>query len=242
MGWEGGVDFQRIESKKLYIRIAEQILERVGSGALPAGSKLPAERDLALQMGVSRPSVREALIALELLGVVEIRIGQGTFVVAKPSSFELPNSSKLASPFDLLEARAMIESNVVILVARKWEQGSLDEQAFKKTFEITERMKQIVADDGQVEEFYRLGLSFHEALAKSSNNEVLAEVVGNLVGASSHPLWALINKKVLESREARNDQIQEHEMVLDAIQRGDGETAAKAMRHHLEELGELVLE
>ncbi|MGI8651131.1 MAG: FadR/GntR family transcriptional regulator, partial [Rubrobacter sp.] len=68
------MDFQRIESRKLYIRIAEQILERVQSGVLPAGSKLPAERDLALQMGVSRPSVREALIALELLGVVEIRI------------------------------------------------------------------------------------------------------------------------------------------------------------------------
>jgi DNA-binding FadR family transcriptional regulator len=236
------VDFQRIESKKLYVRIVEQILDRIGGGTLSVGSKLPSEREIAAQMGVSRPSVREALIALELLGVVEIRIGQGTFVVAKPPSFDLSDSSRLASPFDLLEARAVIESNVVVLVARKWGQGAADEQAFKKTFEITEGMKRIVADDGRVEEFYRLGLSFHEALAKSCKNEVLAEVVSNLVGATSHPLWTLINKKVLASREARESQIREHEMVLDAVQRGDGEAAAEAMRHHLEELGGLVLE
>lgn len=236
------MDFRRIEPKKLYLQIAAQIMERVGDGRLPPGSKLPAERDLAAQMGVSRPSVREALIALELLGVVEIRIGQGTFVVGKPASLETLGSSRMVSPFDLLEARVTIESNVAVLVARKWKDGTIDERAFKKTYEITNQMKRIVDDDRRVEEFYGLGLGFHKALAGASNNEVLFEVVGNLVEATSHPLWALINKKILENRSAREEQIREHEVVLDAIQRGDGEAASQAMRRHIEELAELVLE
>lgn len=237
-----GVDFRRIEFKKLYLQIADQIMERVADGRLLPGSKLPSERELAAQMGVSRPSVREALIALELLGVVEIRIGQGTFVVGRPASLETLDSSKMVSPLDLLEARSAIESNVAVLVARKWQDGTIDERAFKKTYEITEQMKRIVTDGDRVEEFYRLGLGFHKALAEASNNDVLSEVVGNLVEATSHPLWALINKKILENRSAREDQIREHEVVLDAIQRGDSEAASRAMQHHIEDLKELVLE
>lgn len=236
------MDFRRIEPKKLYLQIADQIMERVGDGRLPPGSKLPSERELAAQMGVSRPSVREALIALELLGVVEIRIGQGTFVVGQPASLERLSLSRMVSPFDLLEARSAIESNVAVLVARKWRDGTIDERAFKKTYEITEQMKRIVADGDRVEEFYGLGLGFHKALAEASNNEVLSEVVGSLVEATSHPLWALINKKILENRGAREDQIREHEVVLDAIQRGDGEAASQAMQHHIEDLKEMVLE
>jgi GntR family transcriptional repressor for pyruvate dehydrogenase complex len=120
------VDFRKIEPKKLYLQIADQIMERVGDGRLPPGNKLPSERELAIQMGVSRPSVREALIALELLGVVKIRIGQGTFVVGNPASLETLGLSKMVSPLDLLEARAVIESNVVVLVAQKWEEGTIE--------------------------------------------------------------------------------------------------------------------
>lgn len=236
------MEFQRIEPRKLYLQIADQIMDHVGDGRLPPGSKLPAERELATQMGVSRPSVREALIVLELLGVVEIRIGHGTFVMGKAASLETLESAKMVSPLDLLEARATIESNVTVLVARKWEEGSIDEQAFKKTCEITEQMKQIATDGDRVEEFYGLGLGFHKALAEASNNDVLSEVVGSLVEATSHPLWALINKKILENRSARDEQIQEHEAILIAVQRGDGEAAAEAMRHHIEDLKKLVLE
>ena len=73
--------FSRVQTTKRYLQIANQILERIRSGALVQGAQLPPERELAVQMGVSRPTVREALIALELLGVVEIRIGQGTYII-----------------------------------------------------------------------------------------------------------------------------------------------------------------
>jgi DNA-binding FadR family transcriptional regulator len=236
------MDFRKIETKKLYIQIAEQIMERVRDGRLPPGSKLPSDRELAAQMGVSRPSIREALIALELLGVVEMRVGQGTFVVGKPISLEALRSSRLASPFDLLEARMVVESNVAVLVARKWQQGDIDKEAYKKAYEITEEMRRIVADDVRVEQFYRLGLGFHKALAEAGGNEVLAGVVSDLVDATGHPLWALINKKILQDRKARENQIKEHELVLSAIERSDGEAASRAMCHHLEELSDMALE
>lgn len=234
--------FHKVEAKKLYIQIADQIVQHVRDGELPPGSKLPSERDLALQMGVSRPSVREALIALELLRVVEIRIGQGTFVVGGPVSFEVLRSLTLVPPLDLIEARQVIEGNVVELLASKWSRGTIKEESFERAYAITEEMKQIVADSSQLEAFYRLALQFHKSLAEASNNEVLSGVVGNLVDTRGHPLWDLINKKVLETREAREGQIQEHETILSAIQQGDGRAAADAMKHHLEELAELVLE
>lgn len=236
------MEFRKIEAKKLYLQIAEQIMERVRDGRLAPGNRLPAERDLAAQMGVSRPSVREALIALELLGVVEIRIGQGTYVVGRAVPLESIVAFEMVAPFDLLEARAVIESEVAMLVARKRAEGTADEEALEKTYEITAQMKRLVAEDGRVEEFYSLGLGFHRALAEASNNEVLAGVVGSLVEATSHPLWALINRKVLEDRVAREEQIREHEEVLAAIARGEGETAARAMQNHIEDLKGLVLE
>jgi DNA-binding FadR family transcriptional regulator len=74
--------FQSIEPRRLYRQIADQIRGLIGSGEFPAGSRLPPERDLARQLGVSRPSVREALIALEVEGLVEVRIGSGIYVMA----------------------------------------------------------------------------------------------------------------------------------------------------------------
>src|SRR5438034_11600799 len=81
--------FQSIEPRRLYRQIAEQIRALIRSGEFVAGSRLPPERDLAKQLGVSRPSVREALIALEVEGLVEVKIGSGIYVLGSgngPSS------------------------------------------------------------------------------------------------------------------------------------------------------------
>src|SRR4249920_568367 len=98
--------FQSIEPRRLYRQIADQIRTLVRSGEFPPGSRLPPERDLAKQLGVSRPSVREALIALEVEGLVEVRIGSGIYVLAPSLS---PNANghgdSPAGPFELLRAR-----------------------------------------------------------------------------------------------------------------------------------------
>jgi DNA-binding FadR family transcriptional regulator len=226
--------FSRIQTTKRYLQIANQILERIRSGELVQGAQLPPERELAAQMGVSRPTIREALIALELMRVVEIRIGQGTYIIGDiQTSLEDVTPSGTTSPFDLLEARLVIESNTAAHSAERQANDAQHEANLNNVVAISQAMLKIVHDDSQVSEFYRLGLEFHKALAACSTNEVLEQIICQLVDATSHPLWDLINQKVLEDPQIRQYQIDEHAHIVQAIQQGDGQAAAKAMRHHL---------
>ena len=111
--------FHSIEPRRLYRQIADQIRTLIRSGEFPAGARLPPERDLAKQLGVSRPSVREALIALEVEGLVEVRIGSGIYVQGG-SEARGPNGAHeaQAGPFELLRARHVIESECAALAAK----------------------------------------------------------------------------------------------------------------------------
>jgi len=106
---------------------------------------------------------------------------------------------------------------------------------------MTEQMKRLADEPGDLETFYRLAMGFHKVLAGCSGNDSLEEVVGELVDVSGHPLWTLINRKILEARESRRTQIVEHEAIITAIQRGDGPTAAEALRTHLVHLTDSAL-
>jgi len=107
-----------IDNPRLYRQIAAQLSELIASGELVEGSRLPSERDLAEQLGVSRPSVREALIALEVQGKVEVRVGAGIFVArARPVAVPDPHSEG-QGPFDLLRARWLIEGEIAAEAAR----------------------------------------------------------------------------------------------------------------------------
>src|SRR5512132_3751185 len=95
---------QAVDSRRLYRQIADQIAALIDRGEYGAGERLPPERDLAKQLGVSRPSVREALIALEVEGYVEVRVGSGVYVVGNVprASASMPADS---GPFELIRAR-----------------------------------------------------------------------------------------------------------------------------------------
>ncbi len=109
---------QAVDSRRLYRQIADQIAALIEKGEYRAGGRLPPERDLAKQLGVSRPSVREALIALEVEGYVEVRVGSGVYVIgpapaARPAA--LPADS---GPFELIRARWLIEAECAALAAK----------------------------------------------------------------------------------------------------------------------------
>src|SRR6186713_1364801 len=111
--------FQSIEPRRLYRQIADQIRELIRAGEFVAGARLPPERDLAKQLGVSRPSVREALIALEVEGLVEVRIGSGIYVQPGNEDAGAEKSHEAeAGPFELLRARYVIESECAALAAK----------------------------------------------------------------------------------------------------------------------------
>src|ERR1700712_1027422 len=97
-----------VETRRLYQSIADQINMLIRHGSFQAGARLPPERELAQQLGVSRPSLREALIALEIRGQVEIRMGSGVYV-CEGSTEEPPLTSMGESPTELMQARGAIE-------------------------------------------------------------------------------------------------------------------------------------
>ncbi|MBL4871626.1 MAG: FadR family transcriptional regulator, partial [Robiginitomaculum sp.] len=101
--------------KRLYHKIANQILELIDSGVFPPGSRLPGERDLAKKFGVSRVSVREAEIALQARGRIEIKVGSGAYVL--DGSDQQANGLPKVGPFELTEARALFEAESAALAA-----------------------------------------------------------------------------------------------------------------------------
>ena len=107
------------DNRRLYRLIADQLMQMIGSGDYPPGSRLPAERDLAAQLSVSRPSVREALIALEVEGRVRIRVGSGIYVSEPISPAQpVPTSAPIEGPFELLRAREFLEGAIAEQAAR----------------------------------------------------------------------------------------------------------------------------
>ena len=109
---------QTIEPRRLYRQIAEQLRALIASGEFALGARLPPERDLAAQLGVSRPSVREALIALEVQGLVEVRMGSGIYVTAKVPVARAREIESELGPFEIIRARQLIEAELAALAAR----------------------------------------------------------------------------------------------------------------------------
>lgn len=115
-----------VENRRLYRQIADQLSMLIASHEFPEGARLPSERDLAMQLGVSRPSVREALIALEIEGKVEVRVGSGIYVVPQRLMQVADPTSEGQGPFELLRARWLIEGEVAAEAARKAEPKDLN--------------------------------------------------------------------------------------------------------------------
>jgi DNA-binding FadR family transcriptional regulator len=223
--------FQSIEPRRLYRQIADQIRELIRSGEFVAGSRLPPERDLAKQLGVSRPSVREALIALEVEGLVEVRIGSGIYVlgpgVKAESTVDTANSNEVhaaAGPFELMRARYTIESECAALAAKsaKRTQISAIEEALDVMQDEFEREKQPLGGD-------RL---FHLRIAEATGNGALVAVVKMLWEERTGPLYKQLEDHY-DSPELWTRAMAEHRAVVKAIAAHDATGARAAMQRHL---------
>jgi DNA-binding FadR family transcriptional regulator len=230
------LSFTKVPAQRRYMHVAEQILRMASSGQIQPGEKLPSDRELAEAMGVSRPTVREALLALQLLGVVEVRAGDGAYVVhgGSPARFgrdiALPADFSV-EPSEVIEARIAIEPTIARLSASR-----ITPQGVESLDRLLEQSEAIARDPDQMDEFIRLGLGFHSALAPCSANRFLARACASLVDVAEHPLWALVNRRAMQDLDSRLGQVREHREVLDAIRRRDGEAAHAAMTEHLRRL------
>ncbi len=216
-----------IEPRRLYRQIADQIRSLIRSREFPAGARLPPERDLARQLGVSRPSVREALIALEVEGLVEVRIGSGIYVLGAGSDGETATAVQAAmGPFELLRARWVIESECAALAAKHAKRAQIEAvadalQQMENTASVEHR--QPLAGD-------RL---FHLRIAEATGNGALVAVVKMLWDERTGPLFAQLEHHY-DSPDQWARAIAEHRVVLDAIATRDVNAARAAMQRHLD--------
>lgn len=217
---------QSIEPRRLYRQIADQIRTLVRSGEFPAGSRLPPERDLARQLGVSRPSVREALIALEVEGLVDVRIGSGIYVLNGSRAGSGAGEIQAASgPFELLRARWVIEGECAALAAKSAKKSHIAaiEEAFDAMQEEHRAGKPPLAADRV----------FHLRIAEATGNGALVAVVKMLWEERMGPLFARLEHHY-DSPSQWTHAIAEHRAVLEAIGRRDMPGARAAMQRHLD--------
>lgn len=226
--------FQSIEPRRLYRQIADQIRSLIRAGEFVAGARLPPERDLAKQLGVSRPSVREALIALEVEGLVEVRIGSGIYVLGPSVRAEGEESAGVghesdavdaaAGPFELMRARYTIESECAALAAKSAKRGQI--VAIEEALDMMEREyeheKQPLAGD-------RL---FHLRIAEATGNGALVAVVKMLWEERMGPLYQRLEHHY-DTPGLWMAAMAEHRAVLKAIAEHDVPGARLAMQRHL---------
>jgi len=214
---------QTVENRRLYRQIADQIATLIENGEYAAGGRLPPERDLAKQLGVSRPSVREALIALEVEGYVEVRVGSGVYVQRTRPAARAVALPADTGPFELIRARSLIESECAALAAK----GATKSQARAMQEALEAMESDIEGGDPLVND--RL---FHLRVAEGSGNSALALAVQTLWDQRMGPLFLRLEHH-FDSPELWGLAIREHREILAAIQKRDAAGARAAMRRHM---------
>ena len=212
---------QVVESMRLYRQIAGQIATLIDSGEFPVGSRLPPERELAVLLGVSRTSVREAVLALEIEGRVEVRVGTGIFVAATGAQ---DVSDDGPGPFDLLSARELIEGEAVALAAARIDADTL--ARLRETIATMRRSDDDFATrDGADREF-------HSIIAGASGNGAYPLLVETLWDQRRGRLWKLIEGH-FHTAALRARTLDDHERIVAALERRDAAGARSAMVEHL---------
>lgn len=216
---------QKLETRRLYQQVADQIRQFIQDGHYDAGTRLPSERDLAQQLGVSRPSLREALIALEIDGTVEIRMGSGVYVAQER---ENPSAVTLAfgeSPSELMQARIVIEGSTTLLAASR-----IKPSVLTGLRNIIEGMRREITAGRRPLELDR---QFHLLIVAQSGNSVLERIVGSLFDERYSPLAERLQDRT-ESQQSWITALQEHEAILAALEAHDPLLSQAAMQTHLD--------
>ena len=218
---------QTVEPQRLYRRIAEQLRALISTGEFAVGTRLPAERELAKQLGVSRPSVREALIALEVEHVIEVRTGSGIYVLKQKARQAIRKKISDATewgPLELMRARELVESEVAALAARN---------AKKEDLQLIGRALQQMRDEVVKGQVPRAGdEAFHNAIAQACGNEVLRDTICGYWQARHGTLFERLGD-YFEDQSSWDAALIEHAEVLEAIRAHAAGAARSAMQRHL---------
>jgi GntR family transcriptional regulator, transcriptional repressor for pyruvate dehydrogenase complex len=213
---------QTIEPRRLYRQIADQLRALIERSEFAVGTRLPPERDLAVQLGVSRPSVREALIALEVEGLVEVRMGSGVYV--RQAEGAPIRKVTAEGPLEIIRARQLIEAELAAHAARHMKKPQV-----AGLREAVQLMEEEAAAGQTPTQGDRL---FHTRIAEASNNSALLRVVTELFDERRNPLFEQLGSH-FETATSWAAAIAEHRHVIDAIAARSAPAARDAMSLHL---------
>ena len=217
--------FEAILTPRRYQQVADKISEEIDAGRLAAGSRLPPERELAVQFGVSRPTIREALIALEIMDLIEIRPGAGIFVKASPPARSGVQPVTGPGPFEILEARRIVEGEIAALVAP---------QISERTIARLEDCIALMVEENAADYTSYVGdRRFHETIAAETQNSALVDIVKYFwEQRSTAPLSLRLHEQVAPA-EIRLKAVDEHRLIVDAFRSHSAEAARRAMQRHM---------
>ncbi len=216
--------------KRLYHTVANRIIELIDSGVFPPGSRLPGERDLAEQFSVSRVAVREAEIALQAQGRLEIKVGSGAYVL-DPSDRTINGLPKVG-PFELTEARALFEAESAALAApiiSDEDLAKLEHYIDIMSGKVQAKMSANDADE-----------AFHLTIAKATNNHAIMFVIDSMWKMRTEAAQLQkVYKKVCDKDSTHRED--EHNAILIALKKRDSAAARSAMRAHFTRMIEALL-
>jgi DNA-binding FadR family transcriptional regulator len=220
---------------QLYERVAERLVADVRAGTLKPGERLPAERDLARRLGVGRSSVREALAALGLEGILVTRPGSGSYVAQDAPALASARAAGAApapagaSPTALLEARLLLEPEIAAAAARR---AQPDHEA--------ERLLALMEDEGDPERpeararWNDADRLFHRQIAVMAANPVLLAVADLVAARMDEPLWQRLRDESVAVPGRMRLHMAEHRLIYEAVAGGEEEAARFTARQHLE--------
>jgi GntR family transcriptional repressor for pyruvate dehydrogenase complex len=226
------MEFTPVKTRRLYEDIVEQIKQFITGGELKPGDKLLSERELAERLQVSRVSVREAIKALEMLGFVDIRPGDGTFVrdtntddIIRPLAMFL--AVERNSLLDMFEVRRIFETATAGLAADR-----ADAEEVEEIRTLLEKMKQGInlQDSEKGEEF---DTAFHYAVAEATHNSLLIKLFRTVSEEFAKSISTARRQLFLDSTSNAQKIIDQHTRVYEAIQQRNSKVAAEAMLEHL---------
>ncbi|WP_243078959.1 FadR/GntR family transcriptional regulator [Pantoea sp. MQR6] len=235
----------RLENPRIYRQIADQLRGLIERGEFPPGSRLPAERELAKQLQVSRASVREALIALEVVGLVDVKVGNGVVVKALPKTtmpsrtprqpwqemdselnIDIDFNAELA-PFSVLQARRLIEPETAALAARN--------ASSEQLLQIRAAFEQNCKDNRANSQTHPGDRLFHIRIAQASGNQTYGFIIGQLLGHRYGTMFRTLQQRFTpEDMPHRSEQ--EHLQILEALEARDSRRARQAMKAHLDQV------
>lgn len=228
--------FSPIKNTKLYEQVIEQIKDMILRGELKKGDKLPSERELVERLQVSRTSIREALRALQIIGLIECKQGEGNYI---SQSFERSLFEPLSimfileksNPEEIIQVRKIIEVETAAIAAKKITKEELESleiliTAFKNSTDEIDNVK--------------IDKKFHYKIAQASRNFIIVNIL-NAISSLIDSFIKDARNKILMEEKNREVLAKQHEDIYNALKKGDSKKAAEAMRKHLDFANEYMM-